>query len=144
MLSLLVLVYTLRISSTDLTEQVRDKSPCTGNYKMDSDQQKPFYCFLNFPGEIKSLHWGELKKKKIFVSNLYFCCWYLLRTRTVKVLVTQSCPTLCHPMDYSPSGSSVHEFSRQEYWSGLPFPSARDLPDPGTKPRSSAQQGDSY
>ena len=27
-------------------------------------------------------------------------------------------------------------FSRQEYWSGLPFPSPRDLPDPGIKPRS--------
>ena len=25
-------------------------------------------------------------------------------------------------------------FSRQEYWSGLPFPSPGDLPDPGTKP----------
>ena len=27
-------------------------------------------------------------------------------------------------------------FSRQEYWSGLPFPSPRDLPDPGVKPAS--------
>ena len=29
-------------------------------------------------------------------------------------------------------------FSRQEYWSGLPFPSPGDLPDPGIKPRSPA------
>ena len=28
------------------------------------------------------------------------------------------------------------EFSRQEYWSGLPFPSPGDLPDPGIKPAS--------
>ena len=28
------------------------------------------------------------------------------------------------------------EFSRQECWSGLPFPSAGDLPDPGIEPRS--------
>ena len=28
------------------------------------------------------------------------------------------------------------EFSKQEYWSGLPFPSPGDLPDPGTKPES--------
>jgi len=27
-------------------------------------------------------------------------------------------------------------FSRQEYWSGLPFPSPGDLPDPGVKPSS--------
>ena len=31
-------------------------------------------------------------------------------------------------------------FSRQEYWSGLPFPSQRDLPDPGIKPSSPALQ----
>ena len=33
-------------------------------------------------------------------------------------------------------------FSRQEYWSGLPFPSPGDLPDPGIKPRSPALQAD--
>ena len=34
----------------------------------------------------------------------------------------QSCPTLCDPIDSSPPGSSVMGFSRQEHWSGLPFP----------------------
>ena len=33
-------------------------------------------------------------------------------------------------------------FSRQDYWSGLPFPSPGDLPDPGTGPRSPALQAD--
>ena len=33
-------------------------------------------------------------------------------------------------------------FSRQEYWSGLPFPSAGDLPDPGIEPRSPTLQAD--
>ena len=33
-------------------------------------------------------------------------------------------------------------FSRQEYWSGLPFPSPGDLPDPRIKPRSPALQAD--
>ena len=33
-------------------------------------------------------------------------------------------------------------FSRQEYWSGLPFPSPGDLPDPGIQPRSPALQAD--
>ena len=33
-------------------------------------------------------------------------------------------------------------FSRQEYWSGLPFPSPEDLPDPGIEPRSPALQAD--
>ena len=34
-------------------------------------------------------------------------------------------------------------FSRQEYWSGVPFPSPEDLPDPGIKPRSPALKADS-
>ena len=33
-------------------------------------------------------------------------------------------------------------FSRQEYWSGLPFPSPQDLPDPGIEPRSPSLQAD--
>ena len=35
------------------------------------------------------------------------------------------------------------EFSRQEYWNGLPFPPPGDLPDPGVKPESLALQADS-
>jgi len=35
----------------------------------------------------------------------------------------QLCPTLCDPIDGSPPGSPSLGFSRQEYWSGLPFPS---------------------
>ena len=33
-------------------------------------------------------------------------------------------------------------FSRQEYWSGLPFPSPGDLPDPGIEPGSPTLQAD--
>ena len=35
------------------------------------------------------------------------------------------------------------EFSRQEYWSGLPFPSSGDLPNSGIEPRNPALQADS-
>ena len=35
-------------------------------------------------------------------------------------------------------------FSRQEYWSGLPFPSPEDLPDPGIEPGSPALEADSF
>ena len=62
--------------------------------------------------------------------------------RKVKMLVAQPCPTLCNPMDYNLPGSSVPEFSKQEYWSGLPFPSPGDLPDPGIEPGSPAFQAD--
>ena len=57
--------------------------------------------------------------------------------------VTQSSLTLCHSMDCSPPGSSAMEFSRQEYWSGLPFPSPGNLPNLRTEPGSSALQADS-
>ena len=56
--------------------------------------------------------------------------------------VAQLCPTLFDPMDCSPPGSSVHGISRQEYWSGLPFPSPGDFPDPGIEPGSLALQAD--
>ena len=46
-------------------------------------------------------------------------------------------------MDCNPPGSSVHGFSRQEYWSGLPCPPPEDLPHPGIKPASPILQADS-
>jgi len=57
------------------------------------------------------------------------------------MLVAQSCLTLCDPVDCQVPLST--EFSRQEYWSGLPFPSPRDLPDLGIEPRPPALQSDS-
>ena len=59
------------------------------------------------------------------------------------MLVAQSCLTLCNLMDCSPPGAWSMRFSREGYWSGLPFPSPGDLPDPGIKPGSSALQADS-
>ena len=56
--------------------------------------------------------------------------------------VVQSCPTLCGLVDCSLPGSSKG-FSRQEYWTGLPFPSPGDLPDPGIKPGSPTLQANS-
>ena len=51
-------------------------------------------------------------------------------------LVIQSCPSLCNPARLlHPWG-----FSRQEYWSGLPFSSPGDLTDPGFEPRSPTVQ----
>ena len=52
-------------------------------------------------------------------------------------MLTQSCLNLCGHMDCSPPGSSV-EFSREEYGSGLSFPTLGDLPNPGIKPMSLA------
>ena len=64
----------------------------------------------------------------------------------VKVLVAQSCSTLCDPIDCSPQGSSVHGIlqARRLEWVAIPFSRGSFLPrDPGIKPRSPALQADS-
>ena len=50
--------------------------------------------------------------------------------------VAQSCQTLATPWTVAYQASPSRGFSRQEDWSGLPFPSPGDLPDPGTEPGS--------
>ena len=60
----------------------------------------------------------------------------------VKVKVAQSCPTFSDPHGARKAPLSM-EFSRQEYWSGVPFPSPEDLPNPGIEPRSPALKADS-
>ena len=54
-------------------------------------------------------------------------CHFLLQCMKEKSEseVAQLCPTLSDPMDCSLPGSSVHGFSRQEYWSGVPLPSLK-------------------
>ena len=59
----------------------------------------------------------------------------------------QSCPTLATPWIVARQAPLCMEFSRQEYWSGLPFPSPGHLPDPGIQlmsPESPALAGILY
>ena len=58
-------------------------------------------------------------------------------------LVCKSCPTLVTPWTVACQASLSMGFPRQEYWSGLPFPSPGDLPNPGIEPWSPALQADS-
>ena len=58
-------------------------------------------------------------------------------------LVAQSCPTLATSWTVAHQAPLSMRFSRQEHWSGLPFPSPGDLPDPGIEPRSPDLQTDS-
>ena len=55
-------------------------------------------------------------------------------------LVTKLCPTLVPPWTAAHQAPPPMGFSKQEYWSGLPFPSPEDLPNLGIKPRSPAIQ----
>ena len=61
-----------------------------------------------------------------FWDLIIFCC----------CLVTQSCLTLCDPMDCSQQAPLAMGFPSQEYWSMLPLPSSEDLPNPVVEPKS--------
>ena len=80
----------------------------------------------------------HLKLWKIGIAclshSVYCCCC---------CLVARLSMTLCDPMDSSPPGSSAMRFPRQGYWSRFPFPSPRDLPNPGIKRASPTLQTDS-
>ena len=58
-------------------------------------------------------------------------------------LVAKSCLTLTSSWTVACQAPLCMGFSRQEYWSGLPFPSPGDLPDPGIEAESPALQVDS-
>ena len=58
-------------------------------------------------------------------------------------IVAKLCQTLVTPLTVACQAPLSMGFSRQEYWSGLPYPSLGDLPDLGIKPRPSALQAHS-
>ena len=62
----------------------------------------------------------------------------------VHAVLTQSCPTVCDPWTVAHQTPLSMGLSRQEYWSGLPFPSPGALPDPGIEPESPALKADSF
>ena len=74
-------------------------------------------------------------------SFLFICLFvFLSGSGKVKMLVTQSCPTLCDPFTVAYQAPLSVGFSRQEYWSGLPSPSLGGVFL--IEPRSSALQAD--
>ena len=75
----------------------------------------------------------------------HLCCFHLLaivnrKWKKVRLLSrVRLFATLWTVVHQAPPSMG---FSRQEYWSGLPFPSPGDFPDPGIEPRSPALQAD--
>ena len=69
---------------------------------------------------------------EIAESMAYSCC--------CSCLVTKSCSSLCDPLPVAHQAPLSMGFPRQESWSGVPFPSPEDLPDPGIKPVSPTLQ----
>jgi len=74
---------------------------------------------------------GSLDKILISIWKQWKCCYYCL--------VTKSCLTLfALPWAIVRQAPPSMGFHRQEYWSGLPFPSPGNIPDPVIKPKSPA------
>ena len=86
---------------------------------------------------------GRLYILRIFSSSVYITHYNVM---CVYAQSLQWCPTLCDPWTTACQAPLSMGFSRQEHWSGLPYPPPVDLPNPGiepTTPVSPALQVDS-
>ena len=89
---------------------------------------------IPFDGMSEWLLGAQLKARSVVcIRQAFFVC----------CLAAQSCLTLRNPWPVACQAPLSIGFPRQEYWSGLTFPSAGDLPDPGIEPVSPALQADS-
>ena len=82
----------------------------------------------------------NLKWNKWFYILIEFICIAENTYLPIRVLVAQSCLTLCNRWAAAHQALLSMGFSRQGYRNGLPFPSPGNLPDPGIKPGSPALQ----
>ena len=88
------------------------------------------------------LSWQEILLTSESLKMTLAYTWHLVKWSEVKLL--------SHVRLFATPGTVAYraplsiEFSRQEYWSGLPLPSPGDLPDPGIEPRSPALQADTF
>ena len=121
-------------------------------------QKNVYFCFIDYAKAFDCVDhnklWKILKEMGIpdcltcLLRNLYAGQEATVRTghgtkdwfqigkeRKKESEVAQSCPTFCSSLHQAPPSM---RFSRQEYWSGLLFPSPGNLPDPGIEPRSLA------
>ena len=102
-------------------------SPALGHFYLCTEATLwcPFlYKLRLFPARAKSEPFLDFPQ--FFIADTFLS---LTHTHLCCCLLTQSCLTLCRPMGCNPPGY-VHGIFHQEYWSGLPFPPPRDLPDP--------------
>ena len=74
-------------------------------------------------------------ERHLVLSEILFISQFIMNQVKVKVTVVSDS---LQPMDYTQS----MEFFMPGYWSGLPFPSPEDLPNPGIEPRSPTLQAD--
>ena len=109
-----------------------------------SQKEIPGNCYSSAPTSLRSFEIPTATRDELkYLNNLIFlrCCCCCCCT----CLVMSDCckPTDCQVPETTCQAPLSMGLSRQEYCSGLPFPSPRDLPDPGIKAGSPALQADS-
>ena len=94
---------------------------------------------ISLSAQYNVLH--ESLKMKCIRSRITVCVVHILRSA---LLIVEMCAQLLSHVQHFEiipwQAPLSMEFSRQEYWSGLPCPPPGDLPDPGIEPKSSAWQ----
>ena len=93
----------------------------------------PVFVLFSFLCE-RNFHFHAAKiLKPIIIKLVFLNCCYCLLAKLCPVFTTQWTVACQAPLSMG--------FPRQEYWIGLPFPSARNLPNPGIEPMSPALVG---
>ena len=100
-------------------------------------QRKPY--FVPKYKRLWYLKWSWERSTELEEScSLSFRLYYKLTVNKVKMKLLSRVQLFVTPSTVDYQVPLSMGFSRQEYWSGLPFPSPADLPDPGTEPGSPA------
>ena len=107
----------LHISHTDSLERFSAYAATAPGMNAEVPRRKACVTW----GSLDMLASHELQTKNWVANTNMYLSAYTAAAAAAKSL--QSCPTLCDPIEGSPPGSPVPGFSRQEHWSGLPFPS---------------------
>ena len=97
-------------------------------------------CFNLWEWNLHSLHLTNSEAGLSRFSDLPKFIW--VSTWKVKVKSLSRVQLFATPWTVAHQAPLSMGFSRQEYWSGLPFPSPGGLPDPGIEPRSPALEAD--
>ena len=103
-------------------------------------------CSLQFHMNFRMNLFIHTKRQLRFWKEL---CWIYRSIWRLLLVHLSEVKSLSHIRLFATPWTVAHQaplsmgFSRQEYWSGLPFPSPGDLPNPGIEPRSPTLQADS-
>ena len=121
---------------SDTTEQLNNSCLNYSKLQLSSTHLVFVTCFPSHSSHCSSIVQPQTPSPRVPFKTESSVLLTLIIFYTCACSIVQLCLTLCDPMDCRPPGSMG--FSRQEYCSGLPFPSPGDLPDPGIQPESPA------